>query len=270
MNGLPQNRPHNDISSPFVALVTDFGWQDSYVGEIQAVLLRRCPSARIIHITHDIPPGDIRAAAYVLGRSASVFPTGTIFLGVVDPGVGTDRPAVIVRTRGQFGVGPDNGIFARFVDWENPFAVRRIEKSDFNVKEISITFQGRDLFAPAAGDLALGHGFETIGKSTQFQNTFPPRLPQRTTQGWKGEIIYIDRFGNLATNLPNNLKGRIVYKGSRTLTPADSYLSIRDAIGWLKGSDGCIEIAGCQTSAAKILAAQRGDEVEIILEDIAV
>ena len=182
---------------PLVTLLTDFGTSDSYVAEMKGVLLERCPSAVLVDVTHAVPPGDIRAGAYLLGRSWSRFPRDTVHLAVVDPGVGTARAALAMRAHGHWFVGPDNGLFTLILrDAAVEAVVLPVPAS------AAPTFHGRDLFAPVAAAIADGTPLEALGEPLA---TIPMRLtyaePRYEGKSVVGEIVYVDRFGTLVTNL---------------------------------------------------------------------
>jgi S-adenosylmethionine hydrolase len=184
-----------------LTLLTDFGTIDSYAAEMKGVILSRTPSTTLIDITHNIHPGDIRSAAYVLGRTWHLFPTGTVHLVVVDPGVGGARAALAFRAHGHGFVGPDNGVFTPVLhDAE-------VEMIELKVPaDASATFHGRDVFAPAAAALADGAAVATLG---QPFGRIPARLaftvPHHEGKTVIGEIVYVDRFGSLITNLTPEL-----------------------------------------------------------------
>jgi S-adenosyl-L-methionine hydrolase (adenosine-forming) len=185
------------LGMPLVTLLTDFGTSDSYVAEIKGVLLERCPSATLVDVTHAVPPGDIRAGAYLLGRVWPRFPRDTVHLAVVDPGVGTARAALALRAHGHWFVGPDNGLFTGVLrDAEVEAVVLPVPAS------AAPTFHGRDLFAPAAAALAAGTPLQALGEPL---TTIPVRLtyaqPHYEGKSVVGEIVYVDRFGTLVTNL---------------------------------------------------------------------
>jgi len=247
-----------------VGIITDFGLQDSYVSEIKAVIYKKCTNVHIIDITHQVASGDIAAGAYLLGRVVHSFPDGSLFVAVIDPGVGTERQAVIIRNNQRFFIGPDNGIFTRAINWNIPIDVRICTLDNVDGIEISATFHGRDLFAPLAAKLACGTTFEDIGEAGILKETFKPNQASRTDNGWQGEVVYIDKFGNIATNLPNNLSGYIKIKREINLPFAKTYSE--QPVGeplWLYGSDGCIEIAINQGHAGNTLDVQIGNPVEI-------
>jgi S-adenosylmethionine hydrolase len=182
---------------PFITLLTDFGTTDSYVAEIKGVLLSTAPAAVLVDVTHLVPPGDVRAGAYLLGRTWHHFPPGTTHLSVVDPGVGTNRAALALRAHDHWFVGPDNGLFTPVIhDAEVEIVELRVPR------DAAPTFHGRDLFAPAAASLACGVPLQSLGRP--FTGV-PQRLvyaePRYEGKSVLGEIVYVDRFGTLVTNL---------------------------------------------------------------------
>lgn len=244
-----------------ITLLTDFGTSDSYVAEMKGVILSRIPAATLVDITHNIHPGDIRSAAYVLGRTWHLFPAGTVHLVVVDPGVGGARAALAFRAHDHSFVGPDNGVFSSVLhDAE-------VEMIQLPVPaNASATFHGRDLFAPAAAALAGGAAVATLG---QPFDRMPERLaytiPRHEGKTVIGEIVYVDRFGSLVTNL------------TPELVPAYARIEVEDLdIGQLRrtyddvatggllaylGSAGTIEIAVRNGSAARRLGIGVGGRV---------
>jgi len=177
-----------------ITLLTDYGTADSYVAEVKAVLLATAPGAVLVDVAHEVPPGDIRAAQYLLGRTWHRFPPETVHLVVIDPGVGTERRALAAEIAGHRFVAPDNGVLsalgpnARFVSLPVP-------------KTASRTFHGRDVFAPAAARLAGGATLESLGDPVADPHRSPLPAPRVGAGGVVGEVIYVDRFGNLITNI---------------------------------------------------------------------
>jgi S-adenosylmethionine hydrolase len=182
---------------PLITLLTDFGTADSYVAEVKAAILRVASDATLVDISHSVPPGDIRSAAYLLGRSWRFFPSGTVHLAVVDPGVGTERNALALMAGGHGFIGPDNGIFT----W--PLRSGEVDAVTLAVPpSASPTFHGRDLFGPAAAALACGTPLAQLGE--RFGGN--PRMLAYTVPHYEGksvvgEVMYVDRFGTLVTNL---------------------------------------------------------------------
>lgn len=184
-----------------VTLLTDFGTTDSYVAEVKGVILSLAPAVTLVDITHNVPPGDIRAGAYLLGRSWHRFPSGTVHLAIVDPGVGTSRRAVALRAGAHMFVGPDNGLFSPVLrDAEVEIVTLAIPEG------ASPTFHGRDLFAPVVAALANGAPVGALGTPLA---DLPTRLvytqPHYEGKSVVGEIVYVDRFGTLVTNLTADL-----------------------------------------------------------------
>jgi len=206
MNMPATRRPHNAVPAPKqpIALLSDFGTRDGYIGAVKGVLCRLAPGVPLLDITHDIPPGDIAAARWTLLNCVREFPPGTVFWAVVDPGVGTERPPLAVAYGKRWFVAPGNGI----LDWvlgKGAKAVR-LQPGKVGIKELSRTFHGRDLFAPAAALLATGTPLDSLGKPFTLDLTHMglPK-PRRDGQGWMGEVLGVDRFGNVVTNLPGKL-----------------------------------------------------------------
>jgi S-adenosyl-L-methionine hydrolase (adenosine-forming) len=246
---------------PFITLLTDFGTTDSYVAEIKGVLLSAAPDAVLVDVTHQVPPGDVRAGAYLLGRAWHRFPPGTTHLAVVDPGVGTGRAALALRAHGHWFVGPDNGLFTPVIrDTEVEIIELRISRG------ASPTFHGRDLFAPAAAMLACGTPLQSLGR--QFAGT-PHRLvyaePHYEGKSVLGEIVYVDRFGTLVTNLNTDLVPPYATMEVEGLDLGPLRRTFGDVpTGGLLayvGSDGAVEVAVRDGSAARRLGLGVGGRV---------
>jgi S-adenosyl-L-methionine hydrolase (adenosine-forming) len=244
-----------------VTLLTDFGTADSYVAEMKGVILTGAPTAALVDINHSIHPGDVRSGAYILGRAWHRFPPATIHLVVVDPGVGTARAALAFRAHGHLFVGPDNGVFTPVLrDAEVEAVVLQVSDS------ASPTFHGRDLFAPVAAALAVGAPLHTLGEP--FQG-IPDRLaftsPYYEGKTVVGEVIYIDRFGSLITNLTTELvpSHATLEVEDLDLGPVRRTFSDVAAGGLLAyiGSGGALEIAVNNGSAARRLGVGVGGRV---------
>ncbi len=186
--------------SGIVTLLTDFGLADAYVGTVKGVILGINPAARLVDLTHAVPPQDVRAGSELLAEAWRVFPRGTVHLAVVDPGVGTARRAIAVAAGGHYFVGPDNGLLgfcfqlpgARAVVLRNP----RYRRSP-----VSRTFHARDVFAPAAAHCSRGVSLRALGPPLEDPVRLPPRGPRVRRGRVTGEVIWVDRFGNLLTNV---------------------------------------------------------------------
>jgi S-adenosylmethionine hydrolase len=244
-----------------ITLLTDFGTSDHYVAEIKGVLLSQAPGVTLVDVTHAIGPGEIRSAAYILGRTWHRFPTGTIHLVVVDPGVGSSRAALALGAHGHLFVGPDNGVFTPVLkDAEVEIVVLPTPAS------ASPTFHGRDLFAPAAAALAGGVPLPMLGNP--FQG-IPERLaytaPHYEGKTVVGEVIYIDRFGSLVTNLTTELVPNYATLEVEDLDLGPVRQTFSDvtagALLAYVGSGGAIEIAVRNGSAARRLGVGVGGRV---------
>ncbi len=187
-----------------ITLLTDFG-EGSYVASVKGVLLSLAPTATLVDITHTLPPGGIGPASHLLKQTARHFPPDTVHLAVVDPGVGTDRLALVVACRNQFFVGPDNGLFYEVIRGASDARVYALDAPPAGAHRDRVcpTFHGRDLFAPAAARLATGETPASLGRevdrATLVRSPIAP--PRRSDRTFFGQVVWVDRFGNLITNL---------------------------------------------------------------------
>ena len=243
-----------------ITLTTDFGTRDGYVGAVKGVLARFAPDARLVDIAHDVPPGDIAHAAWVVDTACWRFPRETIHLVVVDPGVGGRRNAVVTGARLHWFVGPDNGVFhytqARAGWTIDP--VRVAMRLSLASLRVSATFHGRDLFAPTAAALSLGHPVDTLGEPSKLVGTLP--WGERATG--EGRVIHVDHFGNLITDLPPNEAGEAIMIAGHRLPIVRTYEDV--APGQLLayiGSSRTVEIAVRSGRADKVIDAPRGTAV---------
>jgi hypothetical protein len=247
--------------SRLVTLLTDFGHTDSYVAEMKAALLRGAPAAVLVDITHEIPPGDVGAAQYLLGRSWRWFPEGTVHLAVVDPGVGTARRALAASSGGHGFVAPDNGLLS-FLPNDAPIVELPVPEG------ASPTFHGRDLFAPAAARLACGAPLAALGSAVHDAYRSPIPAPRPTEGGGAiGAVIHVDRFGTLVTNLDSGSLERrqeVVVTGRRVPVRSTFGDVDRGALVAFLGSGGTLEIAMRDGSAAEALGAGVGTEVRTV------
>lgn len=258
-----------------ITLTTDFGLEDWFVGTMKGVILSINPSATIADISHGIQAGDIRAGAFALAASYRLFPKGTVHLAVVDPGVGSKRKMIAVRTKNYFFVGPDNGLLSWALARESVQAVHRLENKRFFLPNVSTTFHGRDIFAPVAAHLSKGVPIGKLGPPVSNYKALPPREPTRRGGQIVGEIIYIDRFGNAITNIGHACLSQEcstcrqfkVVIGNRILPLADFYEAVpKGKPVAVVGSTGHLEIAINGGSAAERLALEVGGVVTILHE----
>lgn len=252
-----------------ITLLSDFGQSDGYVACLKGVILGICPDVRMVDISHMIKPQDIRSAGFILFSSYGCFPRGTIHLVVVDPGVGTDRLAIAVRTSSGVFIGPDNGIFSLVLQKEAVLEARSIENPDLQKRPVSKTFHGRDIFAPAAAHLLAGLPFGLLGP-TCSPAISEWALPCSTPEGVEGEIIHVDRFGNSITNVSGDaLRGRGSLERWRVQAGEVSGLPVMETYGQaphgsaiaLMGSSGFFEIAISGGNAASELGLNTGSRV---------
>ncbi len=264
MPNLPERSP-----APIITLTTDFGRQDGYVGAMQGVILSICPTARLIDISHQISPQDIRAAAFVLYQVFAYYPPQTIHCVVVDPGVGSNRRAIAVRTSHGIFVGPDNGVFSLVLTAHpvNVLEAVTLTNSDYQLPGISATFHGRDVFAPAAAYLANGVSVGQLGP--RAINLVRLNLSSRS-QSQEAQVIHIDHFGNLILNLthqdisdPEQITFTIGPHVIQSLHATFADVAEGQLLAYTGSSRDHIEIAIRNGNAAQSLGAQVGDTVKI-------
>src|ERR1041384_1514346 len=185
-----------------ITLTTDFGMADWFVGSMKGVILGIEPRATIVDIAHEVPPGDIRAGGFALAASYRCFPRQTVHLAVVDPGVGSSRQAIAVRTADYWFVGPDNGVLSFALMQEKMLLeIRRLDNDVYSRKPVSSTFHGRDIFAPVAARVALGVEADALGQKLEDYVRLPWPPTKFELNVVTGEVVYIDRFGNAITNI---------------------------------------------------------------------
>jgi len=260
-----------------LSLMTDFGLKDGNVGVMKGVIWGIAPDAQISDLSHLITPQNVAEAALILFRAAPYFPAGTVHLAVVDPGVGTARRAMAAQIGSQFYVGPDNGTITLWLK-KSSSAARfvALDKPEYWLKEVSHVFHGRDIFAPAAAHLAAGTPLEALG--TAFSDPVLLNLPQPqpTANGLRGEVIHIDHFGNITSNI------RAEDLGARLQTPQRLGVKIggakidglvntfgeraTDELVALMGSTGNLLACVVNGSAAARLKANVGDLFEVFFE----
>lgn len=260
----------------FIILLTDFGLKDGYVGTMKGVISNINPEATIYDLTHDITPQDVEGASVVLSSSYRFFPKQSIFVAVVDPGVGSERNIIAVKTSSYIFLAPDNGLLSLAIERENVRSIVRVVNRRYFLKDISSTFHGRDIFAPVAGYISLGVRMEEIGIPTRDMvrlNISEVRMvPGRSLTG---RVIYIDRFGNIMTNITEEnflsftrgiekREAILVIKRKIITRFVDSYSQGRPGeLIILKGSSGYLEISINKGRASDALKVSPGDTVEM-------
>jgi len=259
---------------PTLTLTTDFGIKDGFVGTIKGVIWSICPAVQIADISHTIAPQNVLEGAFALWRAYPYFPAGSVHVAVIDPGVGTRRRPIAACLGAHYFVGPDNGLFTPIYEdakkngW--PLEIVHLTNGKYFLPEISCTFHGRDIFAPVGAHLANGVPLGQLGPAI----TDPVRLsmpkPEKTLSGWRAHVTVVDIFGNLTTDLPaSELEGQesVLFRllGQELRGLVDSYGHEQPgALVALVDSEGYVEIAAINGSAAKVLGAQIGDIVEVI------
>ncbi len=255
-----------------IAFLTDWSYKSYYVGVAKAVMKRINPSAEIIDITHEIAPYDVRMAAHVLLRASFDFPEGTIFVAVVDYGVGTARKAICVRTRNDhFYIGPDNGIFTFVADYYKVKQVRELDNKKLHYGS-SNTFHGRDIFAAVAAHLSKGCPFEEVGNVLPNFIVLPYKVAEICDDTIVGEVVFFDGFGNVETNIPKSLVEKLRWDIDDTLILNNKFeLTYVRAYGDVsKGSvlahidsSGFLEISVNQGSARDLLVLRQGQQITL-------
>jgi S-adenosyl-L-methionine hydrolase (adenosine-forming) len=252
-----------------IALLTDFGMKDYFVGAMKGVILSINSEAKIIDLTHEIEPQNVSAASFTLRACYRDFPKGTIFVAVVDPGVGSNRRAILVEAEDFFFIAPDNGLLSFVLtDASSPVRVFKLTNEKFFHHPVSRTFHGRDIFAPVAAHLSNGVAPEVFGDEINDFVRFKISQPRKASESQtEAEIIHIDRFGNLITNLkikdlPERfsleINGRKIEKLQNFYAEAES-----NEIFMIFGSAGFLEIVVFHNSAAKLLSARNGQQISV-------
>ncbi len=271
------------MNSRTIALLTDFGLEDPYVGIMKGIIAELSPASPMIDITHQIPPGDIQRGAFVLWQASRDFPKGTVFLCVIDPGVGTERKAIFLQTRDQVFVGPDNGLFS-YLLYNSEFSCWELSNPAFQRSNTSSTFHGRDIFAPAAAYAARSISGDQFGSEVKTVNRLTKPTQILNASSLEGEILSRDHFGNLFTSLGefkrqddslhyrswiddseimiNNTSQLQIQVKNRQLPWGKTFSSISPAsCAGLIGSTGLLEIIANQSSADELLGLKKGDPV---------
>jgi S-adenosylmethionine hydrolase len=260
------------VPRPLIALLTDFGHRDHYAGTMKGVALGICPEATLVDITHEVPPFDVLAAALELAAAYRYFPAGSIFLVVVDPGVGSPRRGLAAEAGGYKFVAPDNGVLSLVFEEHPPERIVELTEGAYARQVVSRTFHGRDRFAPAAAWLARGTELSALGSPAGSVRRLAVPRPRQTITGVEGEVVRVDRFGNLITNIDRRTVERlaegqplIVQLGALRImrivaTYADSPPG--EACALLGGTDH-LEIALNGADAAVALGAGRGTPVRL-------
>jgi S-adenosylmethionine hydrolase len=260
------------MSRPIVALLSDFGTRDHYVGTMKAVVLSVCPDATLVDISHHLPAHDVLGGALELAASYRYFPSGTIFLVVVDPGVGSTRRAIAAEAGDYKFVAPDNGVLTAVFKETPPKRVVELTERKYARATVSRTFEGRDRFAPAAGWIAKGLNLGSFGRPVSDYHMMTIPIAEIRESGAAGEVLRVDRFGNLITNIDRRTFDRVTRDGPVALRVGDH--DVRSVVNTyaeasagdlcaLFGSTDHLEVAVNGGSAAERLGLGRGATVTI-------
>jgi len=266
-------------TSPVIALLTDFGFEDTYLGVMKSVVLTRCPDATFLDVCHLVTPQNVRQAAFLMWTAYQFLPQGTVTVSVIDPGVGTDRKPIAVSWPRGFFVGPDNGWLSYVLRDANGheseegatalpagWKAVHLDVPRFWLTQVSSTFHGRDIFAPVAGSIAAGAAFDELGSPLQSIQTLKPERVQGEDGVVRGRVIHVDHFGNLITDIGAvHLSDRFtVTLGGGTIEgPERSYQSASPLVA-LIGSNGLLEIAAPNSNASRLIMVGVGEPVTVV------
>jgi S-adenosylmethionine hydrolase len=258
--------------APIVTLTTDFGTRDPFVGIMKGVILGLVPAARIVDLTHAVPPQHVLAGALLLASAVRWFPRGTIHAAVVDPGVGTRRRALAVETANGWLVGPDNGLLSLAAPKRSVRRILDVSRSRVRLRPVSRTFHGRDVFAPVAAALARGVEPGELGTPVRTMRRLRMPMPRRQRRALVGRVLWVDAFGNATTNIAASDLARAAFRGRRlSITMAGHVVPFRSSyaavpsgrpVALLNSSD-LLEIAVNRGSAASVLGAEPRHAVRV-------
>ena len=258
------------MKTGFIALITDFGEKDPFVGIMKSVIYSINKSLKIIDITHYIPPQDVKTAAFYLMTSIIYLPKNTLVICVVDPDVGTGRSVIWAKTEKHQIISPDNGIISWVSEKEKIIEVRSITNQKLFLEKISSTFHGRDIMAPAAAHISKGFDEKKIGPIFNEYTKFPFPYPKRNGNNLYGEIIAIDHFGNAITNIPKEfITPTSVFNIANTLIKGLTHtyaLAHENEPIALIGSYDFLEFSVKNSSFSSVYGIKIGDKVEVILD----
>ncbi|MEW6376994.1 MAG: SAM-dependent chlorinase/fluorinase [Thermodesulfobacteriota bacterium] len=258
------------MKNPIITLLTDFGTKDYYVASMKGVILSINPRCALIDITHEVSPYHIEEGAFILACAYKTFPKGTIHLSVVDPGVGSSRRPILFVTTNYFFVGPDNGLFSLAAQREKVKQVVLLSNTKYFSPRISNTFHGRDIFAPVAAHLSLGVKPKAFGNVVDSWKKLSFRKPREKAGVLKGEVLHIDDFGNLISNINQEELFRfakdypfMIKVGKRTIHGLKKgyWAGQKRELMALFGSTGFLEISIREGNAQKMLRVKKGDRV---------
>jgi len=258
------------MTSQIITLTTDFGYRDPFVGIMKGVMLRINPTARFVDLTHGIEPQDVVAGALSLAASVPYFQRGTVHLAVVDPGVGSKRKPIVIETKDAFYVGPDNGVLSLAAQESAVIRTVELSNTDYHLQPTSSTFHGRDIFSPAAARIAMGKPAKDLGHPLDGFTSLAWPAIERHGHALVGKVIYVDRFGNLITNIRRTDLGPIsrdvaITVQDTTIREIASSYRIAGTNNYVAifNSWDLLEIARCNGNAHRDLGARVGASVII-------
>jgi len=247
-----------------VALLTDFGTKDGFVGVMKGVMLSINPSIRTVDISHEVEPFNVLEGALILKAHFSYFPPKTVFVAVVDPGVGSERPAIAMRLGQYFFVGPHNGIFDLVVkEFQGPPSAVILDRERYHLPRKNNTFHGRDVFSPVAAYITKGIPLEELGTKTDYRPVLDIPSPRDEGKRLTGEIIYFDRFGNGITNVPCGDYTHGKFRGETLRVVPFFQAGERGKLNLTCGSFGFMEVFVPMDSAMKRFHLKLGEKVEL-------
>ena len=255
-----------------ITLTTDFGYGSSYVAAMKGVILTINPAAQLVDLAHNIPPQDVRHAAFLLSEASHWFPAGTIHVAVIDPGVGSERRLLYARMEDQIYIAPDNGLLSALAQRRGPSKIIALENKEFWFPKVSSTFHGRDILAPVAAQLSLGLEPERLGPRVESIVELSWPEPKVTANSIHGEVLSIDGFGNLITNIRGQSLARrdnisplhIECEGRSTENFVRTYADRpQGTLVALVGSSGLLELAIVGGSAVNHLGARIGSLIHV-------
>jgi S-adenosylmethionine hydrolase len=266
------------MKTPVIALLTDFGEEDFFVGSLKGVMATINPSVPMVDITHHVPSFDVLAGGFILYAAYRYYPSGSVFLTIVDPGVGTTRKILLVETENYMFIAPDNGVLSLVLEAEDIKTLIDVKNSKYFLPVPSSTFEGRDKMAPAAAWLSKGIAPSEFGPCVSDYVRMDVQKPRVEKEEILGQILYVDKFGNCITNIPTKEfrriedeteeKRAICRVGEKDIARFEQSYSFvkQDELFVLPGSLGLIEIAVREGSAQEKLAVHPGDPVRIFIE----
>jgi S-adenosylmethionine hydrolase len=252
-----------------VALLTDFGAADPYVGAMKGAILSVCPEATLVDITHEVSPHDVLEGGLTLAAACPTFPAGTVFVAVVDPGVGSSRRGLALQAGLHLFVGPDNGLFGFVLREHDDARVHGLENERLFRSPVSPVFHGRDVFGPVAGHLARGLPLGEVGPKVDDPLLLEASEPRQIAAGeWEAAVLHVDRFGNLTTGLPGHVvlgaRAVEVRVGDVSIPWARTYADVGPgSLCALVGSSGRLEVAVREGSASARLGVGKGSPVRV-------